>query len=693
MWFHLDNASLDAMMAVAVLVTAAGLPPWLERRRSGAWSLVLPLSIVVTVAVIGLIPSSADVYTWVALLLVPPGCALALGWAMHGARPPLALLAAPLLAAVWIWPERLGGELAGDLLILGSAVTLGRLIAGSAPLTIIKLGLVAMAVVDAVLVFSNTLEGPNATLIAAQPAPGLPQLQNGALGNSSLGYGDFLAAGVLGGVIAAERGRQFPWALAMLAAGLLWNQLFLVTDVLPATVPVALVLLAREGFNRRMLRRVVPLTALLSLLITASALAQAGSGSSGFGGGGGGGGGFSGGGGGFGGGGSSGTGGGGGFLLILIILFFVGSFIVGAIQTARLRRRRRERVRRVELASAEAAADDEAFAADVVREQATALFVEIQTAWDARDQRRLAELVGHDLMVEWGRRLDNFAKKGWHNRVKVNGAPSVEYVGMVNRTDDADDRVTVRLEASLEAYVETKDGGRIMQKGKSSTTTTLAEYWTLDKRGGRWCLLSIEQDAEGAHHLDSDIIASPWGDDERLLQDAVAERAAAEAAPAGVSPGELVDLDFSGPVRAQAMDLALADGRFDVDLIEASVRRAVSAWAEAVDGDDVALEAAARPEAVRALLGDAGGRTRVVVRGPRVQQVTISALDAEAIPPTLTVDMRVRATRYVEDRDTVALVAGSRDSTTEFTERWTLALDADGEWPWRIAATAGAGVA
>lgn len=409
-------------------------------------------------------------------------------------------------------------------------------------------------------------------------------------------------------------------------------------------------------------------------------LAQAGSGSSGFGGGGGGG--FS------SGGSSSGGGSGAGdpMVVVVLLVIFAGVFLVGLFQAARLRARRRDRVRKVELASAEAAADDEAFLAESVNREARELFCEVQAAWDARDQARLKELVGADLMVEWGRRLDDFERKGWHNRVKVTDGPLVEYIGMVNRADDADDRITVRLEANLEAYVETRDGGRIMQQGRSSTSTTLAEYWTLDKRGGRWCLLSIEQDAEGAHHLDAPIVASPWGDDERLQQEAVAERAAADAAPVGVSPGELVDLDFAGPVRAQVMDLSLADGRFDVDLIEASVRRAVGAWTEAVDGADAALAAVARPEAMSALLGTADGRTRTVVRGPRIERVTISALDAQATPPVLTVDLAVHGIRYVEDRDTVAVVGGSKTSEADYALRWTLALDAEGEWPWRIAA-------
>ncbi len=684
MWFHLDNFLLNVLQALAVALPAAGLPLWLGRLRRTSWVLVLPLSIVVCVVGISVAPVSADVYTWLALLLVPVGAALALGWAAHGARPLLALLAVPLLAAAF------ESELARDTLILGSAITLGRLLAASAPLSLVKAGLVAMAVVDAVLVFSGSLAEPAAALNAARPAAGLPQLQTATLDFSSLGYGDFLAAAVLGGVLACEGARQWRWALALVAVSLAWDQLFLVTDLLPATVPVALVLIGREWAswdNRPMLRRAAPpLAVLVACLITAStALAGAGGGSSGFGGGGGGGGGFSGGGGGgFSGGGGAGGGAGGGIIILLILAFFAFVLISSAVATARMRRKRSERVRAVELASAEAAADDEAFAADAVTARAADLFLEVQAAWDARDRNRLRALVGTDLMVEWDRRLDDFDRRGWHNRVLVDTRPAVEYVGMVNRSDDADDRVVVRIAATTQDYVETRDGTKIMHNGQDSAATQVREYWTLSKRDGHWCLLSIEQDAEGTHHLDSEIVASPWADS-RVHDEAVVERALAEAAPASVSPAELVDVDFAGPARAQAMDLALADGRFDVDLIETSVRRAVSAWAEAVDGADTELEAVARPEAVRELLGDGDGRTRTVVRGPVVEQVTISALDAAATPPELSVELRFRARRYVEDRDTVALVAGSRDAETTVTQHWTLALDETGEWPWRVA--------
>ncbi len=243
MWFSWDTTVLLAGQAACVALPGAGVPPALRRFRSGTWALVLPLSIAVVIAVIAAVPSSADVLTWVALLLVPPGCALALGWAARGARWWLAPLAAGALAIAWAWPHTRAGQLAGLLLVAGSCVTLGRLLAAVTPLTLLKAGIVAMAAVDAYLFFSNQLQQPNAVLVAASPGAGLPRLQSVSFGFSDLGYGDLFVAGVLGGVLAAERGPQILAAIATLAAGLLWDQLFLVYDLLPATVPVALVLI------------------------------------------------------------------------------------------------------------------------------------------------------------------------------------------------------------------------------------------------------------------------------------------------------------------------------------------------------------------------------------------------------------------------------------------------------------------
>jgi len=253
--------------------------------------------------------------------------------------------------------------------------------------------------------------------------------------------------------------------------------------------------------------RIVLLAVALLALGAAAAWAGPGGGTSGFGGGGGGGGGFSGGG---SSGGSGGTGGGVGFLIFvgLVLAFFVFCFVVGAFQIRRTRKRRAARERQVELASAEAAADDAAFDAGEVRGEAAALLNLIVKAWTARDRTALARMLEPDLMVEWSRRLDDFDRKGWHNVCELVEAPKVEYLGLVNRADDAEDRVTVRVESRQRDIVR-DSAGRTITRTNQPELVTVAEYWTLGKRDGRWVLLSIEQDTEGAHHLDAPIVASP----------------------------------------------------------------------------------------------------------------------------------------------------------------------------------------
>jgi predicted lipid-binding transport protein (Tim44 family) len=269
--------------------------------------------------------------------------------------------------------------------------------------------------------------------------------------------------------------------------------------------------------------------------------------------------------------------------------------------------------------------------------------------------------------------------------VRVISGPRVRYVGLTNRASDDEDRVVVHVEASLEDYVEGRDGMRIMRSGERDAVTELREFWTLAKRRGRWTLTSIEQDAEGRHQLEAPLVASPWSD-ERLHDESLVEQAAAGAALPGFETAELVDVDLAADARTQALDLALADARFAPDVLAAAARRATAAWAEAVDGDDAPLASVATPEALDALLyrGDRSHESRLVVRGPRIEHVEIEGLDAATRPARMTLSVRARGRRYVEDRDTAAVLSGSRERETEFTERWTMALDGADGTPWRL---------
>jgi hypothetical protein len=248
--FIAADAVLLSTQASLVALPAAGVPRWMRRFAGGGWALILPLSIAIVVGAIELFPQTADALTWVSLILIPPGAALALGWAMHGARRPLAALAAPLLVLAWADVDGLAGDAAAAVLTALSCVTLGRILAGIVPSLWLKAGIVAMAAIDAILVFGNELQAPNAVLNAAIPTPGAPQLQYLDLHYASIGYGDVFVAGVLGGVLALERRRQVPAALLVLLCSALWDLLFFVYDTLPATVPVAIALLVLEGWRR-----------------------------------------------------------------------------------------------------------------------------------------------------------------------------------------------------------------------------------------------------------------------------------------------------------------------------------------------------------------------------------------------------------------------------------------------------------
>lgn len=250
----------------ALVALPRGRPPAVlarvaERLGGRAWALVPLASIVLVVVAIRTAGATADGLAWLALIAVPPLAAAALGAAMRGARPALALLAAPLFALAWWQRETLVGEGAAVLLSALSCVTLGVLLTAVAPHGWLKAGIVAMAAVDAYLVGTELLQPASDLLNAAAPPAQLPQLQRALFGDAVIGYGDLFVAGVFGAIVAAEAaadrlgGAPWRWALAVLALGLAFDLLFLVVDVLPATVPVALALLLREWTRRREKRR------------------------------------------------------------------------------------------------------------------------------------------------------------------------------------------------------------------------------------------------------------------------------------------------------------------------------------------------------------------------------------------------------------------------------------------------------
>jgi hypothetical protein len=197
--------------------------------------------------------ASAQGLTYLALGAVPLLAAAALGWLTRGARPARALLVLPLFVLAWADAGALPGEAAALALSALSCVALGALLAAVTPPRWLAAGIVAMALVDAVLVTAQLLQRPNDALNAAHPAAGLPRLQSALLGSAVVGYGDLFIAGVLGALLALLAGRRTQSRAALLAAGLAtcFDLLFFFVDELPATVPVALTLIVVLAARRR----------------------------------------------------------------------------------------------------------------------------------------------------------------------------------------------------------------------------------------------------------------------------------------------------------------------------------------------------------------------------------------------------------------------------------------------------------
>jgi hypothetical protein len=246
-----SDAGLLVLQAGCVAAPRAAPRLALADRLGGrGWALVPIGSIVLVVFAIRYVSDTATGLTWLALIAVPLLAAAALGWAMRGARPWAALAAAPLFVVAWVAKDALSGQAAASVLSALSCVTLGVLLASVTPPSWLKVGIILMAAADSWLVITDLLQAPNATLVAAAPPAGLPQLQSELFGTVSMGYGDMFVAALLGAVLASQWRRQWRAAVLTLAIAAVFDLLFLTISELPATVPVALALIVTETWPR-----------------------------------------------------------------------------------------------------------------------------------------------------------------------------------------------------------------------------------------------------------------------------------------------------------------------------------------------------------------------------------------------------------------------------------------------------------
>jgi hypothetical protein len=257
-----SSAALAAIDLALVALPKCVLIRPLWHLRTAWFALALPGSIAGVVLAITLWPGAATALALLALIAVPVLAALALGYLVHGAR---LLLVALVPAAVVVVATTACAVVSGALevaLTCLSAIGLAVLLLDVSPLHWLKIGIVAMCVVDVVLVVSGVLDPASELLNHALAGQGLPQLQSITVGNITEGYGDLFIASLLGGIVASEHGPQLGVALVTGLLSLLLAAMLLVVDVIPATVPAAFALLllelARPGGRLRDIARPLP---------------------------------------------------------------------------------------------------------------------------------------------------------------------------------------------------------------------------------------------------------------------------------------------------------------------------------------------------------------------------------------------------------------------------------------------------
>jgi hypothetical protein len=143
-----------------------------------------------------------------------------------------------------------------------------------------------------------------------------------------------------------------------------------------------------------------------------------------------------------------------------------------------------------------------------------------------------------------------------------------------------------------------------------------------------------------------------------------------------VSWVQVASVEFYPPVD-EAIEQARARGsRIDADLVSRAARRAVAAWAMAVDGYDTALAAAAvAAEAAHYLLHPVYKRWQVAPE-PRVTKIEVWRLEAETEPWPLDVKFQFDGRRRFEDPSQ----AGAADGEMPFVGMLSLTLTGSGVW-------------
>jgi len=350
------------------------------------------------------------------------------------------------------------------------------------------------------------------------------------------------------------------------------------------------------------------------------------------------------------------------------------SFAAATLRRRRAESRVRHQVRRAKAAAQEAALEDEAFAPEQIRGAVISALRFVEQTLNREPQTAVPERPDAPVLRQMAEAIKRMARgsSGW-----LFEPAAIDILRVVNRPGEAEDRVLVRVRLGVDER---------LGHSVKLPVLRLDQRWTLGRGSVNWTVLSIDWEPLASAAIERPSIPSPSADDDRLLEQSLAELARTDAPPPATALDHLVARD--APEYDRLLDLAQLDGRFAPLLIAASVQHIVEAWEEAATGSSQPLRLVASQSAATALLRPRLGdqSANLVLRDARLERWTLTDLDLASARPRIRVELDVSAIRYLW-ADDAGYFGGSTDRRHGITVTWTLELTDDREHPWQLVAS------
>jgi hypothetical protein len=153
-------------------------------------------------------------------------------------------------AALAIWAGGAGGHVGTGVVTALACLAVGAALQRLIPGRWMLIGVVAMSVVDATLLFSGPGYHETALLAAATTNFHGPRFTGARIGGTTIGYPDLFLAALLGTSLAGDRAQVWGAGLLTVLA-VAYDSMLTPGLLLPATVPIAITLLVVGLVRRR----------------------------------------------------------------------------------------------------------------------------------------------------------------------------------------------------------------------------------------------------------------------------------------------------------------------------------------------------------------------------------------------------------------------------------------------------------